>query len=91
MKLKIVHWICLTAIAISFTTGCAPDYPAVSPKLIDWKRQRFLNHELVDRQNVQFKATTFDSDLSKLNAHYCLSASELGELNEWAREKQRNQ
>ncbi len=90
MKLKVQAATCLTAIAISLT-GCAPDYPAVAPKLIDWKRQRFLNHELINRQDVQFKATSFDSDLSKLNGHYCLSASELAELNEWAREKQRNQ
>ena len=82
---------CLTAIVASLLVGCAPDYPAVSPKLVDWKRQRFLNHDLVDRKDVQFRATTYDSDLSKLNGHYCLSAREISELNAWAREKQRTQ
>lgn len=81
--------ICLTAIALSLLAGCAPDYPVVTPKLIDWKRQRFLNHALVDRKNVQFQATNFDDDLSKLNGHYCLSASDLGQLNDWARDKQK--
>jgi hypothetical protein len=76
-------------VAVSFLiSSCADNYPDVHPRLIDWKRQRFLNHELVDRKSVQFEATTWDSDLSKLNGNYCLSGREMGELAAWARRQQ---
>lgn len=79
----------MVAVSSLILAACATDYPSVRPKLVDYRRQRFLNHELVDRKNVQFRATSWDYDLSKLDKNYCLSASEIGSLNEWAREKQR--
>lgn len=76
------------ALAISFAlTGCKDDYPDIHPKLIDFDRGRFLNHELVDRQNVTFKATSWEKGLYKLDAHYCISAEEIGALNDWARRR----
>lgn len=79
----------LTAIALSLAvvlTGC-DDYPEVHPKLVDAKRDRYLVHEVANRQQVTFRAVRWETGLKNLNGHYCFSAEELGHLNDWARRR----
>jgi hypothetical protein len=67
--------------------SCSDNYPDIKPKLVDWNRQRFLNHDMVDARKLQFEARDFDADLSKLNAHYCITAKEADLLLVWGREQ----
>lgn len=82
--LKTLLKICSMAVAVS---GCGLDpYPVTKPKLVDWHKQRYLNHELVDRQNVTFRKTTWSTDMSQLHGDYCITGDEMAELNSWGRE-----
>lgn len=84
---KLVKTFCLVA-AGSVLASCAPDYPEVHPKLVDWRRQRYLVHELIDRKNVTFRKVEWVYSMKDLDQHYCLSSAEIAALNGWAREKQ---
>ena len=77
----------VAAVALS---SCNDDYPSVHPKLVDWKNQRYLNHELVDKENVQFRKTTWSSNMETLHGDYCFEAREIARLNDWAREQKRS-
>lgn len=77
-----------TAIAISLLCGC-DDYKDPEIKLVEWNKGRFLNHVLVDKRDLKFRATTFDYDLKKLDGHYCSPAKVTAENLSWARRQLR--
>lgn len=87
-KSKILRKICLTVV-VSLTLTACDDYEDPQIKLVDMKRGRFLNHVLTDKENLQFRATTYDSDLSKLHGHYCSPAGVTGRNMAWGRRQLR--
>lgn len=84
MKLKTLLGICFLAVSLS---ACDDDkFPKVDFKLVDWSRQRYLNHRVTDAENLAFEGTTYSSDLENLHGHYCAPKRQVAAALDWARE-----
>jgi hypothetical protein len=77
-KLKMLVAIALTAVS------CKEDMPIHHPSLVDLKENRVLKHDLIDKENLKYKADAW-LPLSYVDGGYCFPKGELEKVLDYIR------
>jgi hypothetical protein len=81
----------LMAIAASLALVGCDNFPAVTLKLVNLKKERVLLHELTDAENIKFSPVRDENGklvyqpIASIDGGYCLASKEAADVLAWAR------